>query len=173
MSRVEKLKEQRFIEIYNRYIDEIYQYIFMRIGFDVNLAEDITQDIFLYVYKGLNGFKGLCSERTWIYRIAKNKLADFYRKKYSQQEDILSEPEEILDGYMDTAFEGIEVRECLKKLPDQYRIVLVLKYIDENSVKNIAEILGKSPKSVESMLQRAKVAFMKLYNKKEGIDDDK
>ena len=46
------------------------------------LAEDITQDIFMDVYRGMSGFKGLSSERTWIFKIARNKLNDFYRKQY-------------------------------------------------------------------------------------------
>lgn len=52
--------EQKFISIYKAYVDEIYQYIFLRTGYDVSLAEDLTQDIFLEVYKGINGFRGLC-----------------------------------------------------------------------------------------------------------------
>ena len=63
--------EQKFISIYKAYVDEIYQYIFLRTGYDVSLAEDLTQDIFLEVYKGINGFRGLCSERTWVFKIAK------------------------------------------------------------------------------------------------------
>lgn len=45
--------EQKFISIYKAYVDEIYQYIFLRTGYDVSLAEDLTQDIFLEVYKGI------------------------------------------------------------------------------------------------------------------------
>ena len=64
------------------------------------------------------------------------------------------------------------VRNCLKQLSDQYRIVLVLKYMDGESVKTIARIMNKSPKAIESVLQRAKAAFAKQYVKnmqKEGM----
>ena len=62
--------EQKFISIYKAYVDEIYQYIFLRTGFDVSLAEDLTQDTFLEVYKSINRFRGLCSERTWVLQAA-------------------------------------------------------------------------------------------------------
>jgi RNA polymerase sigma-70 factor (ECF subfamily) len=55
----------------------------MRAGLNQAAAEDITQEVFTDVYKGLSGFKGLCSERTWVFKIARNKLNDFYRKQYN------------------------------------------------------------------------------------------
>ena len=129
MSIARNSKEQRFISIYQTYADEVYQYVFLRTGFDVGLAEDITQDIFLDVYKGFNSFRGLCSDRTWIFKIAKNKVFDFYRQQYNQQSKIVA--------------------------------------MNDQSVEEIAQILDRSPKSVESMLQRAKAAFIKHYTERE------
>lgn len=169
--------EQKFISIYKAYIDEIYQYIFLRTGFDVSLSEDLTQDSFLEIYKSINGFRGLCSERTWVFKIAKNKLFDFYRKQYSQPSDTIpikdnlieqiSDYNQDLEEYLQTAYESQRVRECLRQLPQQYKIVLLLKYTEEKRVKEIAQILDRSPKSVESMLQRARGAFISLYGKEE------
>jgi RNA polymerase sigma-70 factor (ECF subfamily) len=70
------------------------------------------------------------------------------------------------------SFEQEKVRVCLNELLEQYKIVLILKYVDEKSVKDIAAIVGKSPKAIESILQRAKNAFVKIYEKydeKEGL----
>jgi RNA polymerase sigma-70 factor (ECF subfamily) len=169
--------EQKFISIYKTYVDEVYQYIFLRTGFDVSLAEDLTQDIFLEVYRSLNGFRGLCSERTWVFKIAKNCLFDFYRRQYNQHPDTIpidnqlveqiSDVKQDLEEYLQTNYENQRVRECLSLLPQQYKIVLLLKYIEEKRVKEIAQILDRSPKSVESMLQRARGAFIELYRKEE------
>jgi len=74
----ENRKEEKFISLYQAFVNEIYQYVFLRTGMDTALAEDITQDIFIDVFKSMGEFKGLCSNRTWIFRIAKNKLFDFY-----------------------------------------------------------------------------------------------
>lgn len=169
--------EQKFISVYKAYVDEIYQYIFLRTGFDVPLAEDLTQDIFLEVYKSLHGFRGVCSERTWVFKIAKNRLFDFYRKQYNQLPEAvsiddqlseqLSDEKQNLEERLQTTYVNQRVRECLSQLPQQYKIILLLKYIEGKRMKEIAQILDKSPKAVESMLQRAREAFINLYGKEE------
>jgi len=133
----------------------------------------MVQDVFLHVFKGLNGFKGLCSERTWIYKITKNKLSDFYRKQYSQKVELiemnnqiaecLGDPKQNVDEFLEQTFESQLVRDCLKSLPQQYKITLILKYVDGQSIKQIGELSHKTPKAVESMIQRAKNAFIKQY----------
>ncbi len=64
-------KEEQFRLLYEAYSKEIYQYVFIRTGLEVTRAEDITQDIFLEVFRSLERFKGLCSERTWIFKLTK------------------------------------------------------------------------------------------------------
>jgi RNA polymerase sigma-70 factor (ECF subfamily) len=174
-------REQKFISVYRAYIDEIYQYVYLRTGLNHALAEDISQEIFLDVYKGLSGFKGLCSERTWVYKIAKNKLNDFYRRQYSQKIELieidsqfaeeLDDPSQNIQEAVIKTFEREKVRDCLNGLLEQYKLVLFLKYMDEKSVKDIAHIVGKSPKAVESILQRAKTAFIKSYSQYEEKEE--
>lgn len=89
MNQAKEARERCFISIYRKHVDEVYQYVLLRTGFDVPLAEDLTQDIFLDVFKGLWGYKGLSSEKTWIFEIAQNKLFDYYRRQYSQKTEIL------------------------------------------------------------------------------------
>ncbi len=164
-------KEERFILLYKTYIDEVYQFIFMRTGFRSAVAEDISQDIFLDVFRGLNQFRGLCSERTWVFRIARNKLNDYYRKQYGQKFDTcdidhadqISDPLQNLDLKIVKSIENQEIRQCLNKLETHYRMILLMKYVDKRSVKEIAKTIDKTPKAIESMLQRAKGAFMKEY----------
>lgn len=183
MIMAENRKEEKFISLYRAFVDEIYRYVFLRTGLDSALAEDMTQEIFLDVFKGLNEFKGLCSDRTWIFRIAKNKLFDFYRKQYRQKIELididdpltecLSDPEQDTERLVELALESQMVCDCLNRIPGHYRITLMLKYIDGKSVKQIAELADKSPKAIESLLQRSKNAFIKEYRlsrKKEGFE---
>lgn len=182
MNMTENRKEEKFISLYQAFVDEIYRYVFLRTGLDTALAEDMTQEVFLDVFKGLNGFKGLCSDRTWVYKIAKNKLCDFYRKQYSQEVELididdpltecLGDPGQDMEKLVEAALESKIVRECLDRIPGHYRIVLMLKYIDDKSVKQIAELVARSPKAVESLLQRSKNVFIReyrLFREKEGI----
>lgn len=173
MSIFKDEREQKFISVYHSYVSKIYQYVYLRTGMNKALAEDITQDIFVDVYRGMSGFKGLSSERTWVFKIARNKLNDFYRKQYSPKFEMveiddymaeyLEDPSQDIQELLIKSFEREKVRACLNGLPEQYRIVLVLKYIDEKTVKEIASIVEKSPKAIESILQRAKNAFIKSY----------
>lgn len=166
--------EEKFIALYRRMVDEVYQYVSQRIGFDSTTAEDITQDIFLDVYRGMNGFKGLCSERTWIFRIAQNKLCDYYRRQYRQTAQTVVIDDELAEQLdddtqnvvqaMETAADSRIIRQLLDSLPGHYRAVLLLKYCGGKSTKQIAKIAGKSPKSIESELHRAKSAFIKAYH---------
>ena len=182
MSIFKNEQENKFIQIYRQYVDEIYQYVFLRTGMSKVLAEDMTQEIFVDVFKGISSFRRLSSERTWIYKIAQNKLNDFYRKQYRSkfeminfdtiQYDQFEHPSQDIQELMIKSFEREKVQSCLDGLLEQYKIVLILKYIDEKRVKDIASILGKLPKAIESILQRAKNAFMKAYEeyeKKEGL----
>lgn len=77
--------------------------------------------------------------------------------------EYLEDPSQDIQELLIKSFEREKVRACLNGLPEQYRIVLVLKYIDEKTVKEIASIVEKSPKAIESILQRAKNAFIKSY----------
>lgn len=181
MSIFKEEREQKFISVYHSYVSEIYQYVYLRTGMNKALAEDITQDIFVDVYRGMSGFKGLSSERTWVFKIARNKLNDFYRKQYSPKFEVveiddymteyLEDPSQDIQELLIKSFEREKVRACLHGLPEQYRIVLILKYIDEKTVKEIASIVEKSPKAIESILQRAKNAFIKSYARYEKRRD--
>jgi RNA polymerase sigma-70 factor (ECF subfamily) len=171
----EKENDEKFISIYRAYVDEIYRYVFLRTGMDMALAEDITQNIFLEVFRGIKRFKGLCSKRTWIFKIARNKVYDYYRRQYRQTVDFVSlesesfnelrDPGQEPEKFVEMDFESRQIENCLNKLPENYRITLLLKYVEGKNVKEIAKIADKSVKSIESTLQRAKASFIKLYKK--------
>ena len=173
VNNAKNLKEEKFISLYRAFVDEIYRYIFLRTGLDATLAEDMTQEIFLDVFKGLNEFKGLCSERTWVFKIAKNKLFSFYRKQCHQKIEFIDIEDPLIGGLsdsrleteklMESALESQIVCDCLNRIPKHYRITLMLKYVDDKSIKQIAKLMDKSPKAIESLLQRSKNAFIKEY----------
>jgi len=166
-------KEQRFSKTYNSYIDEIYKYVFLRTGLESGIAEDITQEIFLDVFKCFDKFKGLCSERTWVFKIARNKVYDYYRRQYKHSIGAIRMEEELMktscvplqdvENLLETFYESKYVLECLNSLPQHYKITLLLKYVDEKSVNEIASILKKSTKAIDNILQRAKHLFIRQY----------
>jgi RNA polymerase sigma-70 factor (ECF subfamily) len=172
-------KEQRFTKIYNTYINEIYSYVHLRTGFERSLTEDLTQEIFIDVYKSFDKFKGLCSERTWVFKIARNKVFDYYRKQYSRSPESsletelsiqIDDPLQDVEAIIETSGTCKDISECMNNLPQHYKIALLLKYADGKKVNEIAAILDKSNKAIENILQRAKLMFIKEYQSLQQID---
>ncbi|MEA5067062.1 MAG: RNA polymerase sigma factor [Eubacteriales bacterium] len=164
---------ERFLTIYQAYVDEIYAYLLSRSGLEPQTAEDLTQETFVAVFQGLNRFRGLCSVRTWVYRIAKNKLTDFYRGRYKKAMESMSLDDERaadfsagqadMDCLLLNLHESRRVADSMRALPEHYRLTLVLKYVEELSVREIARLAQKNEKSVENTLRRAKAAFARRY----------
>lgn len=143
-------------------------------------AEDITQEVFIEVHRSIDGFREDSKLSTWIYRITVSKSLDFLRKKnrkkrfgimkYLTGEDELEEqipstdsvnPEKELENQ-----DRINVlMNAISALPENQKVAFTLSKIDELSYKEIAEVLGSTISSVESLIHRAKVNLRKkLYN---------
>lgn len=159
-------------EFYTTYKSKLYLLILGRVGGDRNAAEDLIQEVFLAALSSLDNFRGESSFYTWLRSIAVHKINDFYRRQAREPEPEDSSPEfpgTALDQARDdgpTAFTRMEseetrrsVHDALVSLPRDYRRVLVLKYLHEMPVLEISRLMGRSPKSVEGLLTRARKAM--------------
>ena len=159
-------------ELYGLYFDRIYSMVYNQVGRNHDSAEEVVQETWLAVIKSAKKFKGKSSPYTWICSIAAHKITDYQRRAY-RDNAMLQKPSnnpeipelELIDSgpLPDELVEKEEtkevVRRALDSLPSHYQQVLILKYIDEMSAKEVGEVLGKSAKSVESLLDRAKLAL--------------
>jgi RNA polymerase sigma-70 factor (ECF subfamily) len=171
-------KKEYFTDLYNQDFDYVYSYIFARTAGNSQLTEDIVQETFAAAWLSLNRFDQKSTSRTWFCSIAKNKLREYYRRTIYREkfelpgDDGLVEYEDSFD--LEKVVFDNETRRCvlevLGAINPLYRYVLIMKYIDELSVKEIAKILGRSAKAVDGILQRAKISFEKAYLKMEGCD---
>lgn len=161
-----KLGEQRAVDIwYQKYWPVVERSIAQKVE-SAHDVEELTQQTFLHCLKHLPLFRGESSIKTWMLRIAHHEVADYYRKKYAKKalqalplhEILLAEP--VSDAH-ETA---VLVKQVLGQLSTQYRELLLLKYVDNKTVKEIAYLVGKSVKSVESDLFRARREFQELYS---------
>jgi len=157
-------------QLFNTYFDRLYSLVFHEVGRDQAVAEDVTQEIFLNALTSIGKFRGQSKLYTWLCSIAHHKIADFYRRqererKYSKQASGAIGPEQIADTGrpVPSMTESEETRhaveQALLKLPLDYRQVLILKYVEEMSVREISQIVQRSPKSVEGLLARARKAL--------------
>ena len=156
-----KLEPEAFGELYEEYYSRIFGYVLRRTA-NLQLAQDITSEVFFKALKGINNFywRGI-SFSSWLYRIASNEITNSYRRnvndhKYQQevrtsplsQDYISAELELRKNEEYQTLWEGIS------RLPPKYQEVITLKYFEDKELKEIAEILRKPEGTVKYLLHR-------------------
>ena len=159
-------------ELYSVYRGRLYSLILEQVGRDEAAAEDLVQEVFLAALSSLHKFRGDSQLYTWLRSIAFHKVNDFYRHQarrprpnQSSSDCDFAELEHIRDSAPATSaqMESEEIRQsvhqALVDLPHDYQEVLVLKYLKGMPVLAISQIMGRSPKSVEGLLSRARKAM--------------
>lgn len=140
-----------FDEIFEQYFDKVY-YKVLGIVKNSDDAEDISQEVFISVYKNLKKFKGESNVYTWIYRIAINKTYDFLKKNKT----MLEINEEILSlEYNVDMNTNMILTEKLKKISMQEREFVILKDIYGYKLKEIAEMKDMNLSTVKSIYYKA------------------
>ena len=133
--------------------------------------EDIVQDIFLSAYQNMQSFDASQRFSPWIYRIAHNAFVNGLRKKsrnplvFIDFDTLVSHPvyEDPADAERDQREMKVMIDKGLEKIPDKYREVLILFYLEEVPYKEIAEILQVPQNTVGVRLRRGKEALKKIY----------
>jgi RNA polymerase sigma-70 factor (ECF subfamily) len=159
-------------EFYTLYRSRLYYLILEQVGRDEAVAEDLVQEVFLAALGSLDRFRGDSQLYTWLRSIAFHKINDFHRHQARRPEPVRSlrdfdvtKLEQIgaNEPATSTQLESEEVRQsvhqALADLPHDYQEVLVLKYLRDMPVLAISQIMGRSPKSVEGLLSRARKAM--------------
>jgi RNA polymerase sigma-70 factor (ECF subfamily) len=160
-------------EFYNIYRSRLYNLVLNQVEQNQAVAEDLVQETFLAALGSLDKFRGDSQLYTWLRSIAFHKLNDYYRRQVRRSETKESSPDfdamKQLEQTGDdepatlTVMESEEVRQsvnqALEELPQDYQEVLVLKYLEEMPVLEISQVMGRSPKSVEGLLSRARKAM--------------
>jgi len=165
---VEKLKRgdpDAVEQMYNANVDRVYSLVFNQVDRNHEEAQEIVQETFIAAVKSVKFFQVRSSISTWLYSIANRKIADFYRRKKREEKHRVGydiESEKMSDSSQSTAAHGetedfnIVVRQALTKLPLHYRQVIIFKYVEGFPVSDIGEIMGRTAKSVEGLLTRAR-----------------
>lgn len=140
-----------FEEIYNEYFDRIYYKILSTVK-SAEDAEDIAQEVFISVYKNLKSFRSESNIYTWIYRIAINKIYDFFRRKKLN----IELNDEILNIESNEDFHiSIMLEEKLKKLLPSEREIVLLKDIYGYKLREIADMKGLNLSTVKTIYYKA------------------
>lgn len=150
-----------FAVLYRRYLDRVYGYAFYQLR-DHHDAEDATERTFLAALRGLPTFRDNGSTfRAWLFRIAHNTIANAHRSRSRRRADPLPAsfdrpaPDADPAGLVSRADELRTVLRAVHELPDDRRQVILLRFVDGLSSREVGEVLGRSPGAVRVLLHRA------------------
>lgn len=154
--RAVKGENSAFGAIYEIWAGHIYKFIYLKTR-DEDVADDITADVFLKVWKGIKTFKPKSDTKfsTWLFAIARNSVIDYYRT--TKQTIPFENLPEIVDieGEVDLYPEQKVLQEALEDLRPEYKQVLVLRYVEDQSIAKVAQIMKKKEGNVRALTHRA------------------
>lgn len=164
-----------FGQIVERYEKKLLRYIIYFTGVNRQMAEDILQDTMINVYKNLNSFNPKLKFSSWIYRIAHNQALNAIRAEKNkgavsldaEDEESVSlikvlASEENLVAKVEQQVTAEKVSEIMKLMRQDYRELLVLRFLDDYDYSEICDILRKPMGTVGVMIARAKDEFKNL-----------
>ena len=155
--RVKAGDHSAFAQIYERYAVPIFRYIYFRVG-EVELAEDIQADVFVRMLEGIDRYEDRgWPISAWLYRIAHDRTIDAIRRtckrrfvSLEQWEGSCEGPEHTVSARLETE----ELRRTMNALTQEQRDVIMLRFIAELSIQEVAVRLGRSEGSVKALQHR-------------------
>ena len=154
------LSNQAFKEIIKKYQVRLYWHI-RKIVIDHDDTDDILQNTFIKIWKGLPSFQGDSKLYTWLYRIATNESLTFLKQKkkrfFSPIEDVNQELASKIesDPYFDGDKAQLKLQQAILTLPDKQRLVFNMRYFDEISYDEMSNILGTSAGALKASYHHA------------------
>ncbi len=167
--------------LHNRFYGPVYRYVRFKVG-EPHISEDLASEVFARVLEALKRGRGWHNTpNAWIFGIARNVVADHYRRGQGN-----NRPEAALDELLsapaedDPAHTVLQAEQCeelvqaISLLTDEQRDVILLRFIEEQSIKDAAEAMNKSPGAVKSLQYRALCALSQIMRHNPGaIPSDK
>jgi RNA polymerase sigma-70 factor, ECF subfamily len=167
-----------FALIVERYEDKLMRYI-RRLGVSsFEDRQDILQEIFLKVYKNLNGYDSGLSFSSWIYRIAHNETISWYRKQNVRPEGhLISDNEELFlyiqdssvsaEQLLDASIDAARLRQALLVLDTKFRDPIILRFFEHKEYDEISDILKIPIGTVGTLISRGKVKLQTILTTEE------
>lgn len=157
--------------LYTEHSRQVY-YLALRLLGDPAQAEDAAHDVFLKAFRKMDQFRGEANVRTWLYRITinhcQNLLQTWHRRNMvSNAEDAVWEtsqsPQESPLRVLETKELGERIQGTLDRLPEEYRLLLLLVADEKMSYTEIGELTGQTADAVRGKLHRARKAFAGIF----------
>ena len=162
---------EHLIDLYGEKVKKL-AYTYVK---DWAIAEDVTQEVFISVYKNLDRFRGDASYKTWIYKIAMNKSKDTIKSRFLRPTKLLTKLKHQTEVYELSAEQkaftdigDIRLSEAVMQLPIKYREVIMLFYYEGLKLEEIQCVTRLNLSTIKTRLRRAKALLRELYE--EGVN---
>lgn len=178
--RLKKKDPDAFAIVYNQYVTPIYRFIYFKVSSRQD-AEDLTSEVFMKIWNYISETEDEIENlRALLYRTARNLVIDHYRRNARRDvtndmelmENIVDDKQQSLLSQVDTNIDMQSIEKVLRQMKDEYREVIVLKYLGEMSIAEIAKALDKTKGSVRVTLHRA-LKIAKELSDKDSKKDNK
>lgn len=177
LSKVKHKDADAFAKVYDAYSEGIYRFIYFKVP-TTEIAEDITSEVFLKVWEYLTKQEGrkINHLRAFLYTTARNKVADYYRKR-SLHKDVALEVAEtenslnIATEELYLAFHGearVTIQKYVRRLKEEYQEAVLLRFVEELSIGEIATITGKTRGSIRVTIHRGLKALREIIAEESG-----
>ena len=159
-----------FAFFYDKYVTNIYRFVLIRVS-SKQVAEDLTQDTFLKTWQHIVDKKNVKSFQAFIFRVARNTVIDYYRQSNRQELPLEYVPEIVdmsdnIERDLDQSIDKDKLLQKIRQLKPIYQEVLLLRYLEDLSIDDIARVIQKDKNNVRVIIHRA-------LNKLKQIADDK
>ncbi|MBI2035253.1 MAG: sigma-70 family RNA polymerase sigma factor [Candidatus Liptonbacteria bacterium] len=154
--------------LYNHYQPKIYRFIYFKVGHREE-AEDLTHQVFMKAWTNIREYKSRGFPfGSWLYRIARNQVIDHYRTKKDEgpietvQNVVLASTSDLRD--LDSKLSIEKIRATILKLKPEYQEVIIMKFVEDLTTKEIASALEKSEGAVKLLQHRAIKGLKEMLN---------
>jgi RNA polymerase sigma-70 factor (ECF subfamily) len=154
----QEVNKQEFLRTFNAYGDAIFRFCVLKVS-SREIAQDISQEVFTRYWQALRKGEDFKNERAYLYTVARNLIIDWYRKKKESSLDTLTDAGiEFQGDAANSISDKSEIREVLEvidQLDEDDREVMLLRYVEGFSPKEIAQLLSESPNAISVRIHRA------------------
>lgn len=169
VERAARRDRRAFAQLYDRFVDKIYKYIYYKVGSSAE-AEDLTAQTFLKAWEAIGGYRW--TERpfsAWLYRIAHNLVVDYFRTKREtaslEELPSLEERGTTLEEVTEQHLTAEVLRRAIGHLTSDQQQVILLRFLEGYSTEQVAQLMGKQPGAVRTLQHRALVGLSALFRK--------
>jgi len=169
--------EKAFRQLVERYHPMAYAVVRGILGKRSDV-EDVAQEVFIKIFRGLSGFRGDSKLSTWIYTVARNEAINAARKSNpagaSIDDVVLESPEELRpDKLYHRKIQQEEIERGLSELDPDYRLALELRYMGEMSYAEVSEAMGLPIGTIKTYIHRAKIELKRVMSRRQFVETHK